>query len=94
MNILLTSTGYEEVQSSVSHRIYSDCSRASGKEEQEHKDMLTCLAKCQTSSPAVAPHKKAKRESLFKHGHVGTRFKSIDLHSTAIVMYMVQQEEN
>ncbi|KAH0729045.1 hypothetical protein KY290_000227 [Solanum tuberosum] len=53
-----------EVQSSLSHRIYSDCSRASGKEEQEQKDMLTCLAKCQTSSPAVAPHQKAKRESL------------------------------
>ncbi|KAH0724379.1 hypothetical protein KY285_000220 [Solanum tuberosum] len=49
-----------EVQSSISHRIYSDCSRASGKEEQEQKDMLTC----QTSSRAVAPHKKAKRESL------------------------------
>ncbi|KAG5628732.1 hypothetical protein H5410_000449, partial [Solanum commersonii] len=57
----------KEVQSSVSHRIYSDawdCSKASRKEEQEQKDRLTCLAKCQTSSPAVAPHQKAKRESL------------------------------
>ncbi|WMV06995.1 hypothetical protein MTR67_000380 [Solanum verrucosum] len=51
----------------ISDWIYSDawdCSKASGKEEQEQKDRLTCLAKCQTSSPAVAPHQKAKRESL------------------------------